>query len=571
IWTDFKETNGIPTDIEVKAALLQQNIDMSLDKLPEDFLDQGYIKAHHSPASEGFEGEDNLVSLYTHLTDTSKQDSFEIVGNYFTLNAKNVPLTKAQDDRNPYGYNADPFVVGFSKVKIFNFASKQEYNSLDGAHHRFVSQDKTNQDNLIEVQPDGQRQAISNLDMRGNAPRAAEDNSGGLWAFGQMYNYGDFEVDNTIAKDFVATAEFTEYTSKRVISNSIIGNNYSFGITGWLAGDTNYIVGSELEKFGGPVFLLTSSSSWYNTDENQNPILNNNYYDMVDGSSVLIDQSESIHARRTLINVDYQTLINNPVTGYEKWFEAYGNVADQIKSMLLDPMQTNIEDTIAKSGVAIQKIPKVQGSIDTDQGPVGTFQFVEASLVTDSAATYNWDTMPTKNGLRFVDFSGKTQGTQKGVHGSVANNTLTQDDLVNDFDMGSSWMWQDRGSNAYVGDYGPVGNALEPLKPLLDGFGAGDVRLPVVQGMGTTRDAYGLYLPFTALPGFLEQDFYSTYMGQLFNGSVSMSHEKNRQIIPNLFGDNNQYMQLFAYDIGALAGVRDGIAGSMQLVLKYYR
>ncbi|MCL2599351.1 MAG: bacterial Ig-like domain-containing protein, partial [Firmicutes bacterium] len=39
IWTDFKETNGIPTDIEVKAALLQQNIDMSLDKLPEDFLD----------------------------------------------------------------------------------------------------------------------------------------------------------------------------------------------------------------------------------------------------------------------------------------------------------------------------------------------------------------------------------------------------------------------------------------------------------------------------------------------------------------------------------------------------
>jgi len=541
---------------------------MSLDKLPEDFLDQGYIKAHHSPASQRYGTEDNVVSLYTHLTDTSIEgDRFEIVGNYFTLNAKNVPLTKAQDEDNYYGYNADPFAVGYSKVRIFNFANKQELNQ---GEHWFVSQDKENPDNLIEVQPDGQRQAISNLDMRGNAPRAAEDNSGGLWAFGQIYNFVDFEVDNTIAKDFVATAEFGAYTTKRVLSNSIFGNNYSFGIIGSLPGDTNYIVGSELEKFGGPVFAITA------VDWRVNP-----FYDMVDGKPVLIDQSETVHPRRAMFNVDYDTLIDNSVTGYEKWFESYGNIADQVKAMLLQPMQDSIQQTIEDSGTPIQKIPKMLGSIDTDQGKVSSFQFVEMSFVSGDMPVYDWDNKPAKNGMRFVDFSGKTQGTQEGTHGDVKDNRLTTDDLVNDFDMGSYSMWQDRGTGVGTGtdNWAPVGNALQYVdsSQTPGGFGKPDLggaRLPVVQGMGTDRDAYGLFLPMDV--SSMKQDFYGTKISNplnLLSGSFKMSSEANKHIIPHLFGDNNKYVSLFAYDVGQLGVGRNerAIGGSMQLVLKYYR
>ncbi len=293
-WAAYKQANGVGNEA-IKGLILHSDIRITKNDLPADFFwTQSEVNAQALPNSVVGSLKD-WTSLY--VLSTAKGTTFNFIGNYFQIDAREVPLVK-------YGHSADDFITETKGLAIhatlFGMAG-DDHNSPD----IFIG----------EVN-------VKNMNLVGNANRS-EDTllSGGLTFF--RTSSENFTLENTISRQVLTImCPFGEWVEGQIVNDVLIKDSKgydSFSIMFYMWGAKVHFVNSEFKNAGGPIMILTHYSNQNNS---------NQYFSSVTSTN---------------------TVFESNVTGDEAWFKLNGanGIAIQISAILakLDQKAADLTST----------------------------------------------------------------------------------------------------------------------------------------------------------------------------------------------------------------------------------
>ena len=277
LWDEFKTENGLDVTLEPKALLLHNNIKVTTDDIPSNYV---YTKAEASALSDA-KAEGSLKDRINLYTRSSAQD-VTLNGNYFSLNISEIPLVVREEGQT----TAVGGVV--SHAAIFK---------IDNATATF-----------------------ENLNITGNAKKATTDEDT-IYGGGAILIKGgsmarEIVTDNMNARDtyitFMSEKPTEGYPIMAMnIADTKCSNNYNSFLYNW-CGIVN-AVNSSFVSCGGPIMI-------------QDHVDYDNVYEENHGMTV-----RGYAPQTTFTNCR----LENYVIGTEAWFIQFNATAlmPQVKSM----------------------------------------------------------------------------------------------------------------------------------------------------------------------------------------------------------------------------------------------
>ena len=337
-WHGYRQDNGISANIYNKF-ILHNDIILNDENLPANFFNGQYLQ-HDTlagGAGSGMFRRDNLPG-----------DEFEFVGNYFTLDCSQLPLTDVKGDPS-YG-SADKNKLDIRNVHLFTFQSK--FSELSKATEYGAAVDIEQASSLVK-----------NLNVIGNSGRDNQDEKfGGLDLFRNETVGSDLIIENVIASQFGTFGKIRKYNEVE-IKDSRFYDAYSYAFKFTNVGENNVMISNtEMKNSGGPMFYITASGV--------------NSVERYTGAGV--DEFDAAsYENFTPVSYIYATpdcTFENYITGTEAWFVSLGSGASDLvtgitgSDMLNKPTSGNTV-TILKSG----KVNMI-AAILSEGNPIG-FEF----------------------------------------------------------------------------------------------------------------------------------------------------------------------------------------------------
>lgn len=292
IWAEHLKDNGYDDEdiYYVKGIFIHNNINIEKDSLPQEF----YITKKESNDFAAGKLRDWTLAYY-HMM----QDDFVMEGNYFTIDASQIPVNgnlgcnDPGNDLDYYDGTESEKVTNFGHSKLFNFAGM------------YASCSTGNGESNTKIA------TVKNINAIGNTGGTIAGKGDEIQylagALAMFQNLGcGVDADNLVIKNAMM-GWFTEVTDKEDSSNNkqktqemslnnmIITDCFNSGIYNWGGEGGLTITNSELRRFGGPAIFCTS---WAYTSGTNKGIKDH-------GVNVAYDDS---------------VIIDNPVEGTEAWF-----------------------------------------------------------------------------------------------------------------------------------------------------------------------------------------------------------------------------------------------------------
>ncbi len=267
-WTNFMTENNLNYKGEIKSLVLQDNISITKDDIPSYFMysSEDLKKVGINETDERYKKylgslKDQYEGIY-HRNFQDKDETFSLYGNYFKLDARELPLVKKQSDKD--------FVSG-KQSEVISHAALFKTRNINEDDKKYIFN-------------------ISDLKVIGNAGRQEKISLGGGIIFhksGHMVT----NFNNMISRCWFIT-NFAEYKkAKYTINDSKEYDNFNSFIYNW--GGNVEINNSEMNGVGGPIII----------QDHVNP------------------NKEDTHIGKTIIN---NSKLENWVAGTEGWFDLFG-------------------------------------------------------------------------------------------------------------------------------------------------------------------------------------------------------------------------------------------------------
>ena len=275
----LKEEKGL-TDVNTKAVVFQRDVRLTASDIPSAFT---YTVKKPFSYYEGSGADKKVVASYEERTflrdltfgnttflflrELAGNESFSVIGNYYSLDLSEVPLVASFDSEEGVGYGSD-----YSNASLMKICGTDESVKSD-----FTVSGR-----------------VENLNVIGNANRSEwkDENDNPVYAGGLIFLKSGFcklDIDNVLLKTlFIAL--FPEFECAFNVHRVKCYDSYQSAGYMWGAATLN-ISESNFERAGGPLFILTH----YNPTTDK-------------------------HSYPTMHAVD-STLISN-VTGSEIWFSS---------------------------------------------------------------------------------------------------------------------------------------------------------------------------------------------------------------------------------------------------------
>ena len=309
----LKEEKGL-TDVNAKAVVFQRDVRLTASDIPSAFT---YTVKKPFSYYEG-SGEDKKVvasyeeqtflrdltfgnTTFLFLRELAGNESFSVIGNYYSLDLSALPLVASFDSEEGVGYGSD-----YSNASLMKICGTDESIKSD-----FTVSGR-----------------VENLNVIGNANRSEwkDENDNPVYAGGLIFLKSGFcklDIDNVLLKTlFIAL--FPEFECSFNVHHVKCYDSYQSAGYMWGAATLN-ISESNFERAGGPLFILTH----YNPTTDK-------------------------HSYPTMHAVD-STLISN-VTGSEIWFSSIDGasaIIAEIKKFnaLFNPLGKSLTTTANKKEV----------------------------------------------------------------------------------------------------------------------------------------------------------------------------------------------------------------------------
>ena len=272
-WTSYKEKNKLDTTYSPSNIILHSNISLKSEDVPDVFF---YSSADTGASSESYGTFKDWQSLYERKMD--RNSSFNLIGNYFTLDASEFPLIKY----NKEGQSAETVTI----------VSHSQFMMVSAN----VPSTSENTDAPTSI--------IKNLYVKGNAPRVDDKYVGGGLIFAK-HNSIKTKYENVISRSWYITffAE-SNYFDSYLVNNSKAFDSYSNFVYVWGSSDVT-INNSLFDSCGGPAIIADDVTKKQSTHNPSNVKINN-------------------------------SIINANVAGTEGWFNGFAGAtkaATDIKSL----------------------------------------------------------------------------------------------------------------------------------------------------------------------------------------------------------------------------------------------
>lgn len=277
IWSEFKQENNIPENINPKAVIIHDNLVLESDDIPSGYL----FKEGDNDTNEKLNNTlRNWKSLYNR--DTAFGEDFTLYGNYFTVDASQLPLVNIAALKE-----LDPNTSSFGHSALFVFG---------GDNHNCPSTTQGN--NTVE-----------SLKIIGNANRDEKTElAGGLIMF--LNSSNEFTMNNTVTMAFNTSLVTTrnqdgnrENTTR--ISNSKWYDSFS-NMCYYYGVKNNYVENSVLEGAGGPVLNLVHVDPRNHPDSHYTnvEVFNSKVETFVDGSEAWFAYNDATAVATGLFAMD---------------------------------------------------------------------------------------------------------------------------------------------------------------------------------------------------------------------------------------------------------------------------
>ena len=277
-WNAYKEANGLSTTYHPSNLILHSNITLTLDNLPDIFYYDTTDIDFPTDAEEAARVNHSMrdwVSIYYRYLD--RNSSFNIFGNYFTLDASSLPviLYEENEPTDPKGL----------------IISNSELMTIEASVHS------------TSENTDAPTSLFKDFYIKGNASRTEDNTKGGGLIF-TKHNSVKTTYDNVISRSWYITffSEDNIY-DEFIVQNCKAYDSYSNFMYVW--GSSNVLLkDSVLSGCGGPAIIADDVTH--------------------DGTQ----------HRPSNVKIENSDIIAN-VAGTEGWFQGYGAVsaAGQIKSL----------------------------------------------------------------------------------------------------------------------------------------------------------------------------------------------------------------------------------------------
>ena len=249
IWQEFKTANNISQDVVANAIILHDNMILTTQDIPSAYL----YKQGDSDNDSALQGTlRDRVSIYTR--DTAFGSTFTLYGNYFSIDASQIPL------------------VNVARLKVL------DPNRAAFAHSALISFGRDNAYCPDTKQGDN---TVNSVKFVGNANRN-EDEAG----FGGIYmlqnSSNELTVKNVVASSFQTNINsmynLDDWENTTRIESTKIYDSFSI-MLGSYGSKYNIIKDSILKNSGGPLLLMTHVNpkdhpdSYYSTLSVENSVL----------------------------------------------------------------------------------------------------------------------------------------------------------------------------------------------------------------------------------------------------------------------------------------------------------
>ena len=328
-WAEYKAANGITQNAQ-DGIVLHGNMVLSVNDIPKSYV---YNYDANGANVDGATAENNgslKVKKSIYCRDT--QSPFAIYGNYFTVDASHLPLTKEFGSED------------FGHTYIFAFGGDD--NEYPGTKQKAGK--------------------VESLYMIGNASKDdSEDLKGGI--NGIISSSENLVIDNCISRAFLthvntvdAIASTTNpevnYAVKTTIKNSHMYDSYSMMVFAW--GDVEVEVDTcEFKRAGGPTIMATQVVERHNTVEN-------------DPTTEVVDEIRSGNV------VIKNTVTESYLAGTEGWFDLTPGAAQAVESI------TALSGGLAQFSTALQKqsLPVTPKQLTTNDGGLQKLNLISLLL-----------------------------------------------------------------------------------------------------------------------------------------------------------------------------------------------
>ncbi|MGM9858232.1 MAG: Ig-like domain-containing protein [Bacilli bacterium] len=277
-WNELKTANGLSTSYWPSKLILQSNISIVADDLPSLF----YMKKGDTdfPSEQSEEDQNRIdgslrdwVTIYKRWLD--RNSSFDIIGNYFTLDASSIPVILC--DENDYTEEGGLITTNSELMYIQSRVSSTAINT------------------------DAPTSTLKNFYMKGNAPRVEDSTKGGGLIFSKHQSV------KTVFENMISRAWFTSFNpvanhfDEFSIDKCKAFDSYSNFVYCYGALEVN-IDDCYFSGCGGPAIIADDVTNKQTTHQPSNIYINN-------------------------------SVINAFVAGTEGWFQGYEGAVDAATSI----------------------------------------------------------------------------------------------------------------------------------------------------------------------------------------------------------------------------------------------
>ena len=277
-WNAYKEANGLSTIYHPSNIILHSNITLTLDNLPDIFYYDTTDIDFPTDAEEAARVNHSMrdwVSIYYRYLD--RNSSFNIFGNYFTLDASSLPviLYEENEPTDPKGL----------------IISNSELMTIEASVHS------------TSENTDAPTSLFKDFYIKGNASRTEDSTKGGGLIF-TKHNSVKTTYDNVISRSWYITF----FSEDNIYDEYVVQNSKAY------------------DSYSNFMYVWGSS----------NVLLKDSYFSGCGGPAIIADDvtSNGTGHRPSNVKIENSDIIAN-VAGTEGWFQGYGAVsaAGQIKSL----------------------------------------------------------------------------------------------------------------------------------------------------------------------------------------------------------------------------------------------
>ena len=277
-WNAYKEANGLSTTYHPSNLILHSNITLTLDNLPDIFYYDTTDIDFPTDAEEAARVNHSMrdwVSIYYRYLD--RNSSFNIFGNYFTLDASSLPviLYEENEPTDPKGL----------------IISNSELMTIEASVHS------------TSENTDAPTSLFKDFYIKGNASRTEDSTKGGGLIF-TKHNSVKTTYDNVISRSWYITF----FSEDNIYDEYVVQNSKAY------------------DSYSNFMYVWGSS----------NVLLKDSYFSGWGVPAIIADDvtSNGTGHRPSNVKIENSDIIAN-VAGTEGWFQGYGAVsaAGQIKSL----------------------------------------------------------------------------------------------------------------------------------------------------------------------------------------------------------------------------------------------